>query len=175
VPELTAKRSKDGRDVMLKVTLICVGKLKERFYTQAAEEYQKRLKGFCKLEVVELPEGKLPPSPTLGQIDAALDQQGDAILSKLPKSGKVTAMCVEGAALSSEEFSQALGSWMLGGTSEVTFIVGGSCGLSPRVKRRADLRLSMSRMTFPHHLARVMLLEQLYRAFTIQEGSGYHK
>jgi len=160
---------------MLKVTVICVGKLKEKFYTQAAEEYQKRLKGFCRLEVVELPEGKLPSSPTLGQIEAALDQQGDAILSRLPKSGKVAAMCVEGTALSSEELSQTLGGWMLGGTSEAVFLVGGSYGLSPRVKRRADLRLSMSRMTFPHHLARVMLLEQLYRAFMIQEGAGYHK
>lgn len=160
---------------MLKVTVICVGKLKEKFYTQAAEEYQKRLKGYCRLEVTELPEGKLPPAPTLGQIEAALDRQGDAILDKLPKSGKVVAMCVEGAALSSEEMSQTLGGWMLGGASEVAFLVGGSHGLSPRVKRRADLRLSMSRMTFPHHLARVMLLEQLYRAFTIQEGTGYHK
>lgn len=160
---------------MLKVTVICVGKLKEKFYIQAAQEYQKRLKAFCKLEVVELPEGKLPSSPTLGQIEAALDQQGDAILAKLPKSGKVAAMCVEGTPLSSEEFSQTLGGWMLGGASEVVFLVGGSHGLSPRVKRRADVRVSMSRMTFPHHLARVMLLEQLYRAFTIQAGSGYHK
>ncbi len=160
---------------MLNVTLICVGKLKEKFYTAAAEEYRKRLKGSCKLELIELPEQKLPQQPTLGQIEAALDKEYDAVLAKLPKSGKLIAMCVEGTALSSEELSQSLSAWMVDGSSTVTFLVGGSYGLSPKLKRRADLRLSMSRMTFPHHLARVMLLEQLYRAFQIQEGSSYHK
>lgn len=160
---------------MLKVTVICVGKLKERFYEQAAAEYQKRLKGYCKLDIVELPEQKLPPEPTLGQIEAALDRECEAILAKLPRTGRVAALCVEGVPMSSEELSGTIGSWMVGGVSEAAFLIGGSYGLSPRIKRRADLRLSMSEMTFPHHLARVMLLEQLYRAFKIQEGSGYHK
>lgn len=160
---------------MLNVTIICVGKMKEKFYAEAAAEYQKRLKGYCKLEIIELPEQKLPQEPTLGQIEAALDKEHEAILGKLPKAGKVVAMCVEGTPLSSTELSQAMGGWMVGGASDVTFLVGGSYGLSPRIKRRADLRLSMSEMTFPHHLARVMLLEQIYRAFKIQEGSSYHK
>ena len=160
---------------MLNVTVICVGKMKEKFYIEAAAEYQKRLKGYCKLEVVELPEQKLPQDPTLGQIEAALDKEHEAILAKLPKSGKVVAMCVEGRAMSSPQLAQTMGNWMVAGASDVTFIVGGSYGLSPRIKSRADVRLSMSDMTFPHHLARVMLLEQIYRAFKIQEGSGYHK
>lgn len=160
---------------MLNVTLICVGKMKEKFYIEAAAEYQKRLKGYCKLEIVELPEQKLPQKPTLGQIEGALDKEYEAILNKLPKDGKLVAMCVEGAPMSSEELAQTLGNWAVNGTSSVAFVVGGSYGLSPRLKSRADLRLSMSEMTFPHHLARVMLLEQVYRAFKIQEGSDYHK
>jgi 23S rRNA (pseudouridine1915-N3)-methyltransferase len=160
---------------MLNVTVICVGKMKERFYIDAAAEYQKRLKGYCKLELIELPEEKLPQAPTLGQIQGALEKEYEAIAAKLPKSGRVVAMCVEGVPMSSTELSQTLGGWMVAGVSDVTFVVGGSYGLSPRVKKRADLRLSMSEMTFPHHLARVMLLEQIYRAFKIQEGSGYHK
>jgi 23S rRNA (pseudouridine1915-N3)-methyltransferase len=160
---------------MLNVTVICVGKMKEKFYIEAAAEYQKRLKGYCKLNLVELPEEKLPQAPTLGQIEAALEKEQESIMQKLPKSGRVVAMCVEGVPMSSPELSQTLGGWMVAGASDVTFVVGGSYGLSPRVKKRADLRLSMSEMTFPHHLARVMLLEQIYRAFKIQEGSGYHK
>jgi 23S rRNA (pseudouridine1915-N3)-methyltransferase len=160
---------------MLNVTVICVGKMKEKFYVEAAAEYQKRLKSYCKLNFMELAEEKLPQNPTLGQIQAALDRESEAIMGKLPKSGRVVAMCVEGVPMSSPELSETLGGWMVGGASDVTFVVGGSYGLSPRVKKRADLRLSMSEMTFPHHLARVMLLEQIYRAFKIQEGSGYHK
>lgn len=160
---------------MLNVTVICVGKMKEKFYVEAAAEYQKRLKSYCKLDIIELPEQKLPQDPTLGQIEAALDKEHEAILNKLPKSGKLVAMCVEGTPMSSPELSQAMSGWMVGGASDLTFVVGGSYGLSPRIKRRADLRLSMSEMTFPHHLARVMLLEQIYRTFKIQEGSGYHK
>lgn len=160
---------------MRSVSLLCVGRMKEKFYKEAAAEYQKRLKGYCRLEIVELPEEKLPPKPTLGQIGAALDREHDAILARLPREGKLVAMCVEGTPLSSEELAGTLGGWALGGTSAVTFVVGGSYGLSPRIKSRADLRLSMSEMTFPHHLARVMLLEQIYRAFKIQEGSDYHK
>lgn len=160
---------------MLNVMVICVGKMKEKFYKEAAAEYEKRLKGYCKLEIVELPEQKLPQKPTLGQIEAALDKEHEAILNKLPKDGKVVAMCVEGVPMSSEELARTVGGWAVSGTSSITFVVGGSYGMSPRLKRRADLRLSMSEMTFPHHLARVMLLEQVYRAFKIQEGSDYHK
>ena len=160
---------------MLNVTLICVGKMKEKFYIDAAEEYAKRLKGYCKLTVTELPEQKLPSDPNQSQIDAALDKESEAILSRLPKGGRLIAMCVEGKPMSSPALAKKVEEWMVSGASDLTFVVGGSFGLSPRVKARADVRLSMSEMTFPHHLARVMLLEQIYRAFKIQEGSGYHK
>lgn len=160
---------------MLNVTVICVGKMKERFYIDAAAEYQKRLKGYCRMEVVELPEQKLPQDPTPGQIEAALEKEREAILGKLPRSGKLVAMCVEGKGMSSPQLARTIETWMVAGASDVTFLVGGSYGMSPKLKELADLRLSMSEMTFPHHLARVMLLEQIYRAFKIQEGSGYHK
>lgn len=160
---------------MLNVTLICVGKMKEKFYMDAAAEYQKRLKGYCKLEVVELPEQKLPQDPNRTQIDGALDKECEAILARLPKGGRLVAMCVEGKPMSSPALADKVSGWMVSGASDLTFVVGGSYGLSPRIKERADLRLSMSEMTFPHHLARVMLLEQIYRAFKIREGSGYHK
>ena len=160
---------------MLGVTIICVGKLKEKFYLDAAAEYQKRLRGYCRLELIELPEQRLPQDPSPGQIAAALDKEGEAILARLPRGGKVAAMCVEGKLLSSPQLADTIAGWAVAGASDLAFVVGGSYGLSPRVKERADLRLSMSSMTFPHHLARVMLLEQLYRAFKIQEGSGYHK
>ena len=160
---------------MLNVTVICVGKMKEKFYIEAAAEYQKRLKGYCKLNIVELAEERLPQSPTAGQIEGALEKESEAILAKIPKGSRVVAMCVEGKAMSSPELADTLNRWMVTGCSDVTFLIGGSYGMSPRVKSRADARLSMSEMTFPHHLARVMLLEQVYRGFKILEGSEYHK
>ncbi len=160
---------------MLNVTLLCVGRLKEKFYKDAVDEYAKRLSAYCKLNILELAEQKLPQKPTLGQIQAALDREAEAILAKLPQSGRTVALCVEGTPLSSEDLARTVGTWTVGGMSSLTLVIGGSYGLSPLVKKRADLRLSMSEMTFPHHLARVMTLEQLYRAFKIQEGSDYHK
>ena len=160
---------------MLNVHILCVGKLKEKFYLEGAAEYAKRLGGYCRLTITELPEERLPDSPSRAQIDAALEKEGNALLARLPKGGKVVAMCVEGKTLSSEELARRLEDWTVSGMSQIAFLIGGSYGLHPSVKDRADLRLSMSPMTFPHHLARVMLLEQIYRAFKIQEGSAYHK
>ena len=160
---------------MLNVHILCVGKLKEKFYLEGAAEYAKRLGGYCRLTITELPEERLPDSPSRAQIDAALEKEGNALLARLPKGGKVVAMCVEGKTLSSEELARRLEDWTVSGMSQISFLIGGSYGLHPSVKDRADLRLSMSPMTFPHHLARVMLLEQIYRAFKIREGSSYHK
>lgn len=160
---------------MLSVQILCVGKLKEKFYSDAAAEYVKRLSGYCKLTLTELAEERLPESPSQAQIDAALQREGESVLSRLPKGAMVAALCVEGRLVSSEDLAQQLSDWMLTGRSQITFVIGGSHGLSPAVKQRAGLRLSMSPMTFPHHLARVMLLEQVYRAFKILEGSNYHK
>lgn len=160
---------------MLSVYLICVGRLKERFYREAAAEYMKRLSACCKLTVIELPEHKLPQTPSRGAIDAALAKEADAIRSKLPSVCDVVALCVEGKERSSEELSRMIAAWANGGGKRLVFVIGSSHGLHPSIKEAAFMRLSMSPMTFPHHLARVMVLEQLYRAFKIQEGSSYHK
>ncbi|NCB62689.1 MAG: 23S rRNA (pseudouridine(1915)-N(3))-methyltransferase RlmH [Clostridia bacterium] len=160
---------------MLTIQIICVGKLKERFYEEAVAEYTKRLSSYCKLTITELSEERLPENPAQAQIDAALQKEGAAILERIPKGAVTIAMCVEGRLQSSEDLAERISGWMLGGRSTLVFLVGGSHGLSKDVKGKSLLRVSMSPMTFPHHLARVMLLEQIYRAFKINEGSGYHK
>ena len=160
---------------MLSIQFICVGKMKEKFYIDGAAEYAKRLNGYCKLTITELPEERLPDNPSRAQIDGALEKEAGLILSKIPKGGRVVALCVEGKPLSSEKLAETVREWTVNGASQITFLIGGSYGMHPSVKERADLRLSMSPMTFPHHLARVMVLEQIYRAFKINEGSSYHK
>ena len=160
---------------MAGVSVICVGKLKEKFYIEAAAEYLKRLAPYCKLELIELPEVRPPQNPTQGEIDAALEREAAAIRGKLPPSTSVVAMCVEGRMQSSEELARTLGNWEQSSAKRLAFVIGGSYGLHPSIKAQAWLRLSMSPMTFPHHLARVMLLEQIYRAYKIREGSSYHK
>jgi 23S rRNA (pseudouridine1915-N3)-methyltransferase len=160
---------------MLTVRLICVGKMKERFFIGAFEEYRKRLGAYCRFELAELPEQRLPDSPSAKEISAALDKEGAEILRQIPSGSAVIAMCIEGTLKSSEQLARQVESWTLGGVSRLCFIIGGSFGLSPAVKSAAQLKLSMSPMTFPHHLARVMLCEQIYRAFTILSGSKYHK
>ena len=160
---------------MQNVTVLCVGKLKEKFYLGACAEYQKRLTRCCKLSLIELSEERLPENPSAAQIEAALEREAAAIEERLPRGGMLVALCVEGEALSSEELAETLARRALSGAGQVTFVIGGSFGLAGRIKRAAELRLSMSAMTFPHHLARVMLLEQLYRAYQIQNNTKYHK
>ena len=160
---------------MQTVSIICVGKMKEKFYIEAAAEYVKRLSRFCKLEIIELPEDRLPDDPSQAQIDAALAREAEAIKSKLPASCYIIAMCVEGKTRSSEELARLMEDSVHQGGSHLVFLIGGSFGLHPSVKALASFKLSMSPMTFPHHLARVMVLEQIYRAFKINEGSSYHK
>ena len=155
--------------------VICVGKLKERFYIDAAAEYAKRLSRYCKLELVELPEQRLPESPSQAEIGRALSREAEAIRAKLPPASAVVAMCVEGKLRSSEEMARLLGDAASGEGKCLAFVIGGSFGLDEGLKKDAWVRLSMSPMTFPHHLARVMLLEQLYRGFQINEGGKYHK
>ena len=160
---------------MLEVHLICVGKLKEKFYTDAVSEYTKRLSAYCRLTMTELPEERLPQNPSQAQIDAALAREADAIRARLPASSSVVALCVEGRQRSSEELAALLETWAQNSSKRLVFLIGGSHGLDSALKDSAWVRLSMSPMTFPHHLARVMLLEQLYRGFKINEGSSYHK
>ena len=160
---------------MISVHLICVGKLKERFYQEACAEYCKRLSPYCRLTVTELPEERLPQSPSQAQIDAALRKEAQAIRAKLPPSADVVALCVEGRERSSQASAGLLQTWEHSAAKHLVFLIGGSYGLDEALKGEAWAKLSMSPMTFPHHLARVMLLEQLYRAFKIREGSSYHK
>jgi 23S rRNA (pseudouridine1915-N3)-methyltransferase len=160
---------------MLSIKLICVGKMRERFYIDAFEEYRKRLGAYCRLECLEIAEQRLPDEPAPAQLAAALEREGAEILKAIPADAWVVALCVEGRQKSSEEFASLFAERANSGRPKLCFLIGGSCGLSETVKARADLKLSMSNMTFPHHLARVMLAEQIYRAFKINEGSRYHK
>ena len=160
---------------MLSVTILAVGRLKDRFYEDAAKEYLKRLSAYAKVDVAEIRAAELPDRPAEAQIAAALEKEGAEICKKIPADAAVVSLCVEGKAYSSEDLADYLDKTALGGTSHVVFIIGGSYGLSETVKARSALRLSMSKMTFPHRLARVMLLEQLYRACKISRGEQYHK
>ena len=159
---------------MLSIRLICIGKLKEAYLKDAVAEYGKRLSSLCKFEIVELGEEFTPDDPSPAQTAQTVEKESDKILSKIAPSDYVIAMCIEGKDLSSEELSQKLEDIMLS-NSTVDFVIGGSWGLSEKLKQRADLRLSMGRMTFPHQLFRVMLCEQIYRAFQISKGTKYHK
>lgn len=160
---------------MQRVSIICVGKLKEKFYTDAAAEYLKRLQRHCKAEIIELPESRLAEDPSPAEIQKALAAEAALIREKLPRGGAVVAMCIEGKTCSSEELSARLTDFGVAGKTQVSFLIGGSFGLDAELKKSADWRLSMSPMTFPHHMARIMLLEQIYRAYQIAEGTRYHK
>ena len=160
---------------MQRITLLCVGKMKEKFYAGAAAEYVKRLSRYCKLDLTELPEERLPENPSQAQIEAALAKEAEAIRGKLPPNSGVIALCVEGELWSSEELARHIADWGNRGEKRLAFLVGGSYGLHPSIKAEALARMSMSPMTFPHHLARVMLLEQIYRGYQINAGTKYHK
>lgn len=160
---------------MFEITLICMGKLKEKFYLSAAAEYEKRLKGYCNFHLIELPEYRLPEDPSPAEIAAGLEKEADAILAKIPKGSWFCTLTPEGKLLSSEAMAEKLKDVKLSGKSSACFLIGSSFGIAPRIKQIADMKLSMSPMTFPHHLARVMVLEQIYRAEAIQAGSKYHK
>ena len=155
-------------------TIICVGKLKEKYLEDACKEYKKRL-SHQKLEIIEIPPEKLSDNPSENEIKNALTKEGMKILSKIPNSSRVFALCIEGRQRSSEEFSREIDKIALNGNSNAVFIIGGSFGLSDEVKNAAHEKISMSKMTFPHQVARVMLLEQLYRAVQISKGTKYHK
>ena len=156
---------------MLTVNIICIGKIKEKYWTDAIAEYRKRLSAFCRFNIIELAEEK----DNGARIAAVLDTEGKRILGALSKNSYVVPMCIEGKMLSSPELAEKLADVALSGKSTVDFIIGGSRGISDEVKARADLKLSMSRMTFPHQMARVILCEQIYRAFEINSNGKYHK
>ena len=160
---------------MFDITLIVMGKLKEKFYLSAAAEYEKRLKGYCSFKIIELPEHRLPEDPSPAEIQAGLDKEAELIFAKIPKNSWLCIFTPEGKILSSEEFAGKLKDVKNSGKSSAAFLIGSSFGISQKVKDKADFKLSMGKMTFPHHLARIMVLEQIYRAEAIQAGSKYHK
>ena len=162
-------------NAMFHITLITVGKLKERYYAAAADEYIRRLGAYCKFELIELPESRLPDDPNGTQIAAGLAREAEQIEAKLPRGAWFCVLTPEGTELSSEGLAERLQAEKLNGRSAACFLIGSSFGIDARIKRMADFRLSFSKMTFPHHLMRVMALEQLYRAESILAGTRYHK
>lgn len=159
---------------MIKITLITLGKLKEKYLREASAEYEKRLSRYCKLDIVELEPVRLSENPSKSEIDSALNREAEMIIKKIPNGTQVYSLCVEGKPISSEKFAEKNNSYINSGKG-ITFIIGSSYGLSEQIKKLSDMRLSLSEMTFPHQLFRIMLLEQIYRSFKINEGSTYHK
>ena len=158
----------------MKVTLICVGKVKEKFYRDAIKEYEKRLGAYIKLNTIEISDEKVKVEND-SEIALAMEKEGNNILSKIKDNQYVITLEILGKNLSSEEFASKIDKLMLTGKSDVALVIGGSYGLSDNVKKRSDFALSFSRMTFPHQMMRVVLLEQVYRAYRIITGASYHK
>ena len=159
---------------MLKITVVSVGKMKEKFFLQGVEEYSKRLSRYANVNIIELKDEPTPDAPTDKEREQILSKEGERIKEKIPKDAYIISLCVEGKQLSSEEFSDVLRD-VPQKSSNIVFIIGGSLGLSEEIKKLSNLRLSFSKMTFPHRLMRLILFEQIYRAFTIIEGKEYHK
>ncbi len=160
---------------MINVTILAVGKLKEQYWKDACGEYAKRLKAYCRFSIEEIPEYRLPDSPSPAQIKAGLEKEGETILNHIPGHAYIIALCIEGREIDSLALSEQYTKAVAEGKNTIVFIIGGSFGLADKVKKSANLRLSMSQMTFPHQLARVMLCEQVYRAFSIAANTKYHK
>lgn len=160
---------------MTTINLIYVGNIRENYLLAAVAEYEKRLSAYCRLVCTEIKEEKLPNDPSQAQTEAAMKKEGERILAVLPQKSKKIALCVEGKQLSSEEFSSLIKNAENSGFSQISFIIGGAFGLSEEVKKVCDFRLSLSKMTFTHRFARILLLEQIYRAENIAAGGKYHK
>ena len=159
----------------MKISLITVGKIKEKYFEQAIAEYAKRLSRYCKLEILQVADEKTPDGASAALEAQIKDREGERILAHVKDGAYVVALAIEGHMLSSEELAEKMGSLTVGGVSHIQFIIGGSLGLSEKVMRRADFALSFSRMTFPHQLMRVVLLEQIYRSYRIMNHQPYHK
>lgn len=159
----------------MKITICCVGKIKEKFHSQAIEEYSKRLSKYCKLEIKEAADEKTPDSASDTVNRMIKEKEGDRLLSFIKDDSYVIALAIDGKMLDSVELSEKIDNLMLSGKSDIVFVIGGSLGLDKRVLDRADYKLSFSKMTFPHQLMRVILLEQIYRSFRIMKNEPYHK
>jgi 23S rRNA (pseudouridine1915-N3)-methyltransferase len=159
----------------MQIRIIAVGRIKEKFLQDGIAEYEKRLRPYAKVQIVEIPDEKRPASSTRGSDSAAMEKEGERILAAVPEGSFSIALDVKGQSWSSEELAASLGSWELAGQNQLAFIIGGDLGLSPAVLARSNLKLSLSRMTFTHPMARLLLIEQVYRAFRILRGEPYHK
>ena len=158
----------------MNITVVCVGKIKEKFFTDAINEYSKRLSRFCKIDIVEVKDIKIPDNPSDKECAQVLEKEAELILAKIPKDSYIIPLCIEGKELSSPELADKIRTISME-KSHITFIIGGSLGMTEEVKRMGSLRLSFGKMTLPHQLMRVVLLEQIYRAFKINGGESYHK
>ncbi len=159
----------------MRVAIACVGRLKERYWKDAAGEYVKRLSRYAQTDILEVDDDPAPERYSDAQRTAAITREGERLLNQIQPRDFVAALCVDGKRLTSEGFAAELDSWMCRSATRIVFVIGGSLGLSPAVLARADMRISLSDMTFPHQLARVLLLEQVYRAFKIRNNETYHK
>lgn len=159
----------------MKITVLTVGKMKEKYLRDAIAEYSKRLSRYCRLEIIEVADEKTPEGASAAEEQQIKKAEGERLLKKIKDSDYVTALAIDGKMLDSEELSEKLESLGVQGESSLVFVIGGSLGLSDEVLKRADFRLSFSKMTFPHQLMRVILLEQIYRGYRIMNGEPYHK
>ncbi|MFR1832201.1 MAG: 23S rRNA (pseudouridine(1915)-N(3))-methyltransferase RlmH [Lachnospiraceae bacterium] len=159
----------------MKITLITVGKIKEKYLEQAIGEYSKRLSRYCKLEIIQVADEKTPDQASALAEEQIKEKEGQRILNHMKEGMYVIVLAIQGKMLTSEELAEKIGSLGIGGVSHIAFVIGGSLGLSDEVLRRADCQLSFSKMTFPHQLMRVILLEQIYRSYRILSGAPYHK
>ena len=159
----------------MKISILCVGKVKEKFYRDAIEEFCKRLSRYCKLDIIEVSDEKTDETASENEIRLVKFKEGERILKNIKDDSYVIALCIDGKQLDSEELSSKMENLGISGTSHICFVIGGSLGLADEVIRRADYKLSFSKMTFPHQLMRVILLEQIYRAYRIMYNEPYHK
>lgn len=159
----------------MNINIVCVGKIKEKYLKLGIDEFKKRLSKYCKLDVIELDDEKAPENLSDKEMLMIKDKEGKKILSKVKANSYVIALAIDGKNLSSEELADTMSKLAVRGSSHITFIIGGSLGLSDEVLSRADYKLSFSKMTFPHQLMRLILLEQVYRAYRIKNGEPYHK
>lgn len=159
----------------MKITVLCVGKVKEKFYRDAIDEFSKRLGRYCKLEIIETADEKTEEAASETEIKIIKDKEGERLLKNIKEEAYVICLCIDGKMLSSEELADKVDKLGVQGTSHIYFVIGGSLGLSDAVVKRADYKLSFSKMTFPHQLMRVILLEQIYRSYRIIHGEPYHK
>lgn len=159
----------------MQINIIYVGNIKDKYFSDAVKEYEKRLSAYCKVVNTEIKEAKIPENASAAQINKAIEEEGEKILSVLPQKSYKIALAVEGTMLSSEELAKKIDLSLTGGYSSISFIIGGAFGMSEKVKKSCDMMLSVSRMTFTHRMMRVIILEQIYRAYNILSGGKYHK